>query len=151
MSIDERTVKCPICGEPYKVYAFSAADQSACPQCVKKAAAKDDKGMRPYTDHRKTLLCSQQTRPHPMTDTDARTSEEFVVEFKAAYQWGSGAAWVQTPTTQTFPSLRSALDWIATYGTDVLYRVTQTVAGPLSVQAAREAAQAAKESGHEKR
>lgn len=36
----ERTVKCRICGEPYKFYAHSAADQSACPQCVRKAAEK---------------------------------------------------------------------------------------------------------------
>ncbi len=25
----ERTVKCPVCGEPYKFYSYSAADQSA--------------------------------------------------------------------------------------------------------------------------
>lgn len=36
MSLD-RTVKCPHCGELYKQYAFSAADQSACPTCVSKA------------------------------------------------------------------------------------------------------------------
>lgn len=33
----QKTVKCPICGEPYKFYPFSAADQSACPACVRKA------------------------------------------------------------------------------------------------------------------
>ena len=33
----EKTIKCPICGEPYKFYAYSAADQSACPKCVMKA------------------------------------------------------------------------------------------------------------------
>lgn len=33
----KQTVKCPICGEPYVFYAFSAADQSACPKCVAKA------------------------------------------------------------------------------------------------------------------
>lgn len=38
MSLTERTIKCPICGKPYKVYAFSAADQSACPSCVTAAA-----------------------------------------------------------------------------------------------------------------
>jgi len=38
---DVRTVKCPICGEPYNVYPFSAANQSACPNCVAKADAKD--------------------------------------------------------------------------------------------------------------
>ena len=37
MSMSETTIKCPICGQPYKVYAFSAADQSACPSCVQKA------------------------------------------------------------------------------------------------------------------
>lgn len=36
----EKTVKCPICGEPYKFYPFSAADQSACPDCVRKADQK---------------------------------------------------------------------------------------------------------------
>jgi hypothetical protein len=33
----EQTVKCPICGEPYKVYSHTVADQSACPKCVAKA------------------------------------------------------------------------------------------------------------------
>lgn len=33
----EQTVKCHICGKPYKFYAYSAADQSACPDCVAKA------------------------------------------------------------------------------------------------------------------
>ena len=37
---EEKTVKCPICGEPYKAYPFYAGDQSACPDCVQKAAAK---------------------------------------------------------------------------------------------------------------
>ena len=36
----ERTIKCPICSEPYKFYSHSAADQSACPDCVRKAEAK---------------------------------------------------------------------------------------------------------------
>lgn len=36
----EQTVKCRICGEPYKFYWFSAADQSACPDCVAKAEKK---------------------------------------------------------------------------------------------------------------
>ncbi len=27
------TVKCPICGKPYKVYDMYAGDQSACPKC----------------------------------------------------------------------------------------------------------------------
>jgi hypothetical protein len=36
----EQTVKCPICGDPYKVYNMTTADQSACPQCIAKAARK---------------------------------------------------------------------------------------------------------------
>jgi len=36
----ERTAKCPVCGEPYKVYSHMAGDQSACPQCREKAAWK---------------------------------------------------------------------------------------------------------------
>ncbi len=32
-----KTIKCPVCGEPYKFYAFKAGDQSACPECVAKA------------------------------------------------------------------------------------------------------------------
>lgn len=39
MSLD-RTVKCPICGEPYKTYSHTVADQSACPDCVNKAEKK---------------------------------------------------------------------------------------------------------------
>lgn len=37
MSLTERTIKCPLCNKPYKQYAFSAADQSACPACVNAA------------------------------------------------------------------------------------------------------------------
>lgn len=37
----EQTIKCPICGEPYVFYPFSAADQSACPECCKKAREKE--------------------------------------------------------------------------------------------------------------
>jgi hypothetical protein len=33
----EKTIKCPICGEPYVFYAFYAGDQSACPDCRNKA------------------------------------------------------------------------------------------------------------------
>lgn len=28
------TIKCPICGRPYKWYSMTVADQSACPTCV---------------------------------------------------------------------------------------------------------------------
>ena len=35
--LESYVVKCPICGDPYKFYLFSVADQSACPKCVKKA------------------------------------------------------------------------------------------------------------------
>jgi hypothetical protein len=38
--MSEKTVQCPICGAPYKVYTFSAADQSACPRCVSAASGK---------------------------------------------------------------------------------------------------------------
>lgn len=31
------TVKCPICGKPYKWYSHTTADQSACPKCVREA------------------------------------------------------------------------------------------------------------------
>lgn len=31
------TVKCPICGRPYKWYSMTVADQSACPVCVGEA------------------------------------------------------------------------------------------------------------------
>jgi endogenous inhibitor of DNA gyrase (YacG/DUF329 family) len=37
------TVKCPICGEPYKIYMHTTADQSACPDCVRKAEEKEQK------------------------------------------------------------------------------------------------------------
>jgi endogenous inhibitor of DNA gyrase (YacG/DUF329 family) len=38
--MNEQTVKCPICGEPYKFMPFYAGDQSACPDCVRKAEKK---------------------------------------------------------------------------------------------------------------
>ena len=38
--VNERTVKCPICGKPYKVSPFYAGDQSACPDCQMKARRK---------------------------------------------------------------------------------------------------------------
>lgn len=40
---EEKTVKCPICEEPYKVYPFYAGDQSACPDCRAKAERKEYK------------------------------------------------------------------------------------------------------------
>jgi len=33
----EQTVKCPICGNPYKFYSFYGGDQSACLACREKA------------------------------------------------------------------------------------------------------------------
>ena len=33
----EQTIKCVICGAPYKVYNMTVADQSACPRCVAEA------------------------------------------------------------------------------------------------------------------
>lgn len=38
MSMMESTVKCPICGKPYKTYPMYCGDQSACPEC--RAAAE---------------------------------------------------------------------------------------------------------------
>lgn len=38
--MNERTVKCDICGEPYKVIPYLDIDQSACPDCVAKADKK---------------------------------------------------------------------------------------------------------------
>lgn len=35
--MNEKTVKCPICGEPYKIYSGLADDQSACPAFRAKA------------------------------------------------------------------------------------------------------------------
>jgi len=32
-----RTLRCPICGKPYKFRAHTVADQSACPACVREA------------------------------------------------------------------------------------------------------------------
>lgn len=37
MTSSEQTVQCPICGNPYKVYAWFAGDQSACPDCIRTA------------------------------------------------------------------------------------------------------------------
>lgn len=36
----EQTVKCPICNQPYKVYAHYSGDQSACQDCQTKANVK---------------------------------------------------------------------------------------------------------------
>lgn len=47
MSDLDRTVKCHICGKPYKFYAFSAADQSACPACVAEAERAVDRPSTP--------------------------------------------------------------------------------------------------------
>ena len=34
---ESKTVKCPICGEPYIIMMFYAGDQSACPRCRERA------------------------------------------------------------------------------------------------------------------
>ena len=39
----KETVKCPICGEPYHVYDFLTANQTACPDCIRKADVKQGK------------------------------------------------------------------------------------------------------------
>ena len=44
MVLLDKTVKCPICGEPYKFMAFIGADQSACSRCVRKAEADVKRG-----------------------------------------------------------------------------------------------------------
>lgn len=47
----ERTIKCPICGEPYKIYPDCVGDQSACPKCVKKA----EENTKPYWEGKQIL------------------------------------------------------------------------------------------------
>lgn len=32
-----QTMKCPVCGRPYKVYSHYAGDQTACPECRREA------------------------------------------------------------------------------------------------------------------
>ena len=44
MSMSEQTIKCPICGNPYKVYSHYAADQSACRTCINKAEGNANTG-----------------------------------------------------------------------------------------------------------
>jgi hypothetical protein len=40
----EKTVKCPVCGRPYKIYAgVTWVDQSACQKCVKEAEKEKGK------------------------------------------------------------------------------------------------------------
>lgn len=41
------TIKCPICGRPYKWFAHFAGDQSACPAC---RAEAEQSVFRPDTD-----------------------------------------------------------------------------------------------------
>lgn len=50
--MSEQTVKCAICGAPYKVYDMSVADQSACPDCVREAARRRDYPTRVDEDAR---------------------------------------------------------------------------------------------------
>jgi hypothetical protein len=40
VKMSEQTIKCPICGEPYVFYMYMAGDQSACPDCRRKARTK---------------------------------------------------------------------------------------------------------------
>jgi endogenous inhibitor of DNA gyrase (YacG/DUF329 family) len=47
------TVKCPICGKPYKFMMFSANDQSACPSCVREAEKNGE--LRPFQEALKTF------------------------------------------------------------------------------------------------
>ena len=38
--MNEQTIRCPICGQPYTFYPFKAGDQTACPKCIWKAKGK---------------------------------------------------------------------------------------------------------------
>lgn len=40
--MDQQTISCPICGEPYVFYVYYAGDQSACPECRAKARKKNN-------------------------------------------------------------------------------------------------------------
>lgn len=44
MTMGEQTIKCKICGQPYKVYSFYAGDQSACKTCQAIALAGESGG-----------------------------------------------------------------------------------------------------------
>lgn len=33
----EKTVACPICRRPYKIYSHKVGDQTACPKCIREA------------------------------------------------------------------------------------------------------------------
>lgn len=46
MSLSEQTVKCKICGRPYKTYAYFAGDQSACSRCVREAESNRSNDVR---------------------------------------------------------------------------------------------------------
>ena len=35
--MNNKTIKCPICGKPYVIFTFYANDQSACPECREEA------------------------------------------------------------------------------------------------------------------
>ncbi len=37
----EKTIQCPVCKEPYKIYLYFVGDQSACSQCIRKAEQKN--------------------------------------------------------------------------------------------------------------
>ena len=50
--MSEKTVKCKICGKPYKIYMFSSADQSACPSCVAEAERNSSRGIYNETTKR---------------------------------------------------------------------------------------------------
>ena len=71
--MDGRTVKCKVCGEPYKVYAFSAADQSACPTCVQRAERNMERQPAPpLTESGRSVLRDAIVRLH----TEGRTIGE---------------------------------------------------------------------------
>lgn len=51
--MNEKTIKCPICGDPYKVLSMMVGDQSACSDCVRKAEEKMwQRRQKPWTSDR---------------------------------------------------------------------------------------------------
>ncbi len=49
----DETVKCRICGKPYKFFVFYAGDQSACPDCRSAAKRGIERESSPDEDRRR--------------------------------------------------------------------------------------------------
>lgn len=58
-TMTEKTIKCHICGKPYKFYAFTAADQSACPECVRQARESEMRGSSEAEKRRRAAYFGQ--------------------------------------------------------------------------------------------